>query len=514
MKRFRLLLLANLLLLGFWGCKDKGIPTPEQSDVIDDFLVTVNPIGVAPLTARIELETTESVSVQIRVKGMRGEESDLVHRFEEVSDNHSIPVLGLYPAVENTVILTFFDAAGDELESAEFLIETEGLIPEMPEVNIDTRIAGATTEGYILANYFGHTGDFLPLRPLMFDEFGDVRWFLDYSKGAIPRLFYDNGMNRFANGNLFFGEANGDNIYEIDMLGSIKEIWDLKGYGFHHHLIEKSNGNFLATVNDPTKSTVEDVIIEMDRNNGEIVNKWDLTLALDKNRRAWPTNRADLNVDWFHANGLAYNEDDNSLIISGRTQGTVKLTHDNELVWILAPHKEWGTSGSGQDLTEFLLQPLDAQGQPITDSLVLVGDSNHPDFEWSWYQHSPMILPNGNLLLFDNGDNRNYGNSTEYSRAVEYKIDEVNRTIQQVWDYGSGRGGATYAPIVSRVNYYPASDNVVFTPGSVFFGGTAYGKVVEIDYSTGNVVFEATVIPPIAPFNITYHNAQRLTLYP
>ncbi len=47
------------------------------------------------------------------------------------------------------------------------------------------------------------------------------------------------------------------------------------------------------------------------------------------------------------------------------------------------------------------------------------------------HQHDVRRLPNGNLTLYDNGNNL----VPEYSRGVEYQIDEVNRTATKVWEY-------------------------------------------------------------------------------
>ena len=113
----------------------------------------------------------------------------------------------------------------------------------------------------------------------------------------LSRLFYDNGMTRLENGNLLFGNNNNETIYEVNMLGEIINRWPLTGYEFHHHVIEKPNGNFLVTVNDKSKTTVEDVILEIDRESGGLVNQWDLNLSLDNSRRAWDSPLADLDVD-------------------------------------------------------------------------------------------------------------------------------------------------------------------------------------------------------------------------
>lgn len=47
------------------------------------------------------------------------------------------------------------------------------------------------------------------------------------------------------------------------------------------------------------------------------------------------------------------------------------------------------------------------------------------------HQHDVRRLPNGNLTIYDNGNSL----VPEYSRGVEYQIDEVNRTATKVWEY-------------------------------------------------------------------------------
>ena len=66
-----------------------------------------------------------------------------------------------------------------------------------------------------------------------------------------------------------------------------------------------------------------DHIIEFDRKKSKIVREWDLTKHLDVSRN-------DLNFfrprDWLHMNGLAYNPRDNSIIVSGKNQGLIKIS--------------------------------------------------------------------------------------------------------------------------------------------------------------------------------------------
>ncbi|PRX57142.1 aryl-sulfate sulfotransferase [Flagellimonas meridianipacifica] len=508
--------LLTLLFFLFYACSDddtSGDTNPDlDSDVIRSINVRLNPTGYAPLNALIDLETLEAVSVEITVVGREGSTSNITRSFPGTATSFELEVFGLYANYNNTLELTLFDGSGVVLENREVTVETPPLIADMPQISIDVPTNTSELE-FNLVNYFGFSQNFRPQRPFIFDQFGDIRWYLNFtSHPELSDLFFDNGMTQLRNGNFLFGNAATRSIYEIDLFGRIVDSWSLQGNGFHHHVIEKPDGNLLVTINDASKSTVEDVVIEIDRATGEFINTWDLNNSLDNSRRGWPTDLADLNEDWFHANALEYSAEDDEIIVSGRTQGVVKLNQQNEVSYILAPHRDWNTSGDGTDLAQFLLTPLDANDQPITDLDVLDGTVNHPDFEWSWYQHSPILMPNGNLMIFDNGDNRNYINAGPYSRAVEYEIDEQNKTIKQVWSYGKERGSETYARIVSKVSYLSDKNSVLFTPGSSVSGGVPAGKVIEVDYGTKSVLFEATINPPNTIFNISFHNVLRVSL--
>ncbi|MEM8485431.1 MAG: aryl-sulfate sulfotransferase [Bacteroidota bacterium] len=504
-----------LLLFVIAACDTNNPDENDASDIITGLTITPNPTGYAPLTAEIALQTNQPVQVELFIQGRNGALTDVQHRFDGVSDEMTLPIAGLY-AGTTEFTLRFFDEQGVSLGQISEEITTDPLSMDMPEVVIDVDNPSSMKPGMNLTGYFGHNGTFRPMKPLIFDAGGDIRWHLDFTNHPILNdLFYDNGPERLANGNFYLADQSAARIVELDLLGNIVNDWDFPGYEFHHHVLEKPNGNFLVTATRLDVATVEDYIIEIDRSSGDIIREWDLNQSLEYGRRVWVSPFVPPDIDWFHGNGLAYDPTDDTVIISGRTQGTVKLTATNEVVWIVAPHLDWGTAGDGTDMNTKLLQPLDANGQPITDSDILDGNTNHPDFEWSWYQHAPELMPDGTLLLFDNGDRRNYAMDQLYSRAVAYRIDETNMTIQQVWSYGKERGEETYSQIVSDVDYHVDEDNIVFMPGAAGRNqGAPYGKVVEVDFNTKNVVFEATMTAPTAQFGITFHRVERLPLYP
>ena len=512
-----LLYIGTFLVLFVFSCSDQlsSPKTPSIEKVIKKEEVKVNPSGYAPLTARIDVTTDVPTSVTLKVAGKSEESPDVTHQFEEVSTEHSMPALGLYADYDNIVTLTFHDNGGAELGTRVYHIQTDPLINDMPTVDIQTAQTTQMANGMTLVSYFGHghNDKDRPQRPFIFDRSGAIRWYLDYSSSPVlSKLFYDVGIERLQNGHLYFGDGSTAAVYEINMLGKIIDKWDLPGYGFHHNVLEKPNGNFLVTVSKNGSDTIEDHVLELDRDTKEIINVWDLRKSLDYDRTI--LTGGEKRADWIHINAVAYDPSDNTILVSGRTQGVIKLTQDNKVVWIMGPHKDWGTSGNGVDLNQFLLQPLDTQNQPINDQAVLDGDANDPDFEWNWCQHAVKVMPNGHVTIFDNGDQRNYTTTGPYSRAVEYAVDADNMTIKQIWSYGENRGSETYSRIVSDVDYMPKTNHVIFSPGAVNYGGHSYGKAIELDYDTKQVLFEATIRPPEAVYGITFHRTERMSLYP
>ena len=485
----------------------------EQIPLEANFSITVNPSGHAPLTAKVVLTTNFPTKASMRVLGKHGPNSDVGYEQTTPSQYFHFDVLGLYPDYINQIQFTFYNAAGKVLKVDTINLQTAPLHENMPEITIEKAAIESIKPGFNLVNYFGFNSDPFPQTAFAFDAYGDIRWYLDFSgHPELGGLFYDVGMILLQNGNLAFGDKNSDKIYEVDYFGEVLGRWHMDGYAFHHTIYEKPNGNFLATVSDNQLETYEDIIIEIDRNTDAIVKVWNLNESLQNTRNPWGNNTNDIADDWSHANGLAYDAEDNAIIVSLRSQGVAKLSNNNEVIWIMAHHKNWETAGNGVSLNAFLLRPLDSQGSPIEEQGILEGYYNHASFEWNWFQHAPRLLPNGHIMVFDNGDFRNFGAASSYSRAVVYDIDETNKTIQQIWAYGKENGESTYSSIVSGVEYFEEENNVLFAPGAIV-NPEITGKILEVDYPGKAVLFEATIKPPRAFGTIVFHNIKRIDFY-
>lgn len=481
--------------------------------------VRVNPYGYTPLSALVRFSTEVAGRTFIRVRGKHGSITNVEHVFADPGLHHAVPVVGLYADYANTVDIRVLSETGDTLAQTTLTIQTGALPPNMPQAITPAPFDEAkVAPGLILVSNFSTLGTGSPSTPYFVDAYGDIRWVLDYrSHELLKTLSYDDGIDRLRNGNFFFGDINTSGIYEVDLLGRVVKNWPLPGYVFHHNVSEKPDGNFLITVSKPGSTrtdgtpTIEDYVIELDRTTGRVLTEWDLKQSLDEYRTAQPQT---FGVgDWFHGNSVIYDSTDHTIVVSGRHQGVVKLDYNNRPKWILAAHRGWTRNRRGEDLNPFLLKPIDARGAAITDTAVINGSAVTADFEWNWYQHSNIYLPNGDLMVFDNGDVREFvADANKYSRAVAYKIDPVKMTVGQTWAYGKERGGATFSSIVSSVQFITPANHVLFGPGyRVPNADGQGGKIVEIEAGSRAVVSELSIT---SANGWGFHRAKKMSAYP
>lgn len=443
--------------------------------------IALNPNGITPLAAEITIRSDNPTTVSFEVLG-----NDPLRQASDQRDTlHVVPILGLYPGVENQVALRIEDAeVGYALDT--LTIGTDPLPEAFPSIEVTVARESAMEPGLTLSeiSVANGAGEFTTY-PTLFDANGDVRWYLDLE--FLRRLAFP--IRRLENGNLLL--SNGSEIFEYDMLGNRINTWQVPGAWQHHEVVEMPSGNFLVAVDKFAVTTTEDHIYELDRQTGAVVREWDLRRILDVDRYDLVENQ----LDWFHMNAIYYDAEHDALIISGRNQGVVKVSGNNELIWILAPHRGWGRAGvdsTGHQTSEFLLTAVDESGNPYPDD-IQQGVEAAEDFDWTWGQHAAMLLPNGNLFVFDNGFNRHFADQpVSYSRGVEYEINEDDMTVRQVWQYGEERGSLYYSAIISDVDYLPGTGNRLIMPGIVN-DPDSRAFVTEVTYPAGEVVFEAVI---------------------
>ncbi|MEN6635483.1 MAG: aryl-sulfate sulfotransferase [Clostridiaceae bacterium] len=404
-----------------------------------DPLILDNPYGCSPLTALAVFTTDEPARVFVRVHG-KTSDADISHDFPSLETEHLIPIYGLYADDETTVTLTTTLASGQKMETT-FQIQTDAIDPNtIGNVIIQTDIedASAMSDGV----------NFLYTHKLAFDAHGDIRW-TNNTWVSPPSTLYDYEFGTYITTYGSYLEGN-VLLTERNFLGKFLRVW-YSPYGVHHDIEAGSNGNLLVT--GSKGAAIEDFVYELDANTGEIVHTLDLKTVLPRSSERINTAQSAEKIlseqwgmsptDWFHLNAIVW--DDGDVILSGRhSSAVVKMAWPSGTIqWILASPDGW---------------------LPMDQKYLLTSVDNQSEFEWPYWQHAPYLLPDqdGNpgtedILLFDNGTVR-FGKASvqealrtgnlpaiqNYSRLVQYRIDENAGTIEQVWQYGKERGEELY----------------------------------------------------------------------
>jgi len=405
--------------------------TTTEENTIDNPKIIVNPYEISPLTALILFETRDLTAPTVTIVGE--DESTTFTKTFTPNKKHVLPIYGLYPDRNNEVIITFngedytFHIQTDPLPD-DFALPTD-VTANKEELDQELYFVTPSSQGYTAA----------------YDINGDVRWYL------TENMIWD--VQRLRNGNIMLSSNRLINppyyttgLVEMDLTGKIYYEYVLPG-GYHHDVYELENGNLLVASNDFDSGTVEDYIVEIERDTGNIVKRIDLKeiLPMDEGKNQMATD-----YDWFHNNSVWYDSDTNSITLSGRHQDAVVNIDYNslEINWIVGSHDGWS-----EEYQKYFLDPI--------------GD----DFEWQWAQHAAMILPNGDLFVFDNGNNRSKTEedsvkaSDNYSRGVIYHINTIDKAIEQVWEYGKDRGSEFYSPYISDVDYLEEDHYLIHSGG-------------------------------------------------
>jgi arylsulfate sulfotransferase len=512
--------------------------------------IRVDPYGTSPLVAVVNLHgiaASEVQRVQVVVSGQDGgqdfirtyspTDTDLVVNMD-TSDvtfpegGYHVPVLGLYADREN-VVRILVDVLDRGRVDLTVKIKTILAKPDetawVPSIQVKTAVTEQMEPGWTVAEISIEPNPNPTIvfaewtRTIAFDERGAIRWVLRLDglpKGETYTL------RRSITGNILTGAL--DTIVEVTKLGRILHTFHLSDYTLNHEIVQigseenggsmsggtksQNFGNILTLGSKNGLSTIQDRILELDSGTGKLLNVWDLTKVFDPQRMTYiDAEKWDISQsgDWLHDNGLVYSTADESIIVSGRHQGVAKIRRDGAVVWLLAPHKGWNPPQTAK-----LLTAVSATGAPYADSVQLgnqaAGDASTPEFDWPFGQHSPALLPNGDLLLFDNGASRHFkGFCGSFSRSVIYRIDEAAMTVRQIGQFILSK---------SESSCYSSNTHRVLATGNIFIqpawsaGNTAVAKEITTRVADdGTIAFDKVVFD--ASVNMSIVDTSRWYVY-
>jgi arylsulfate sulfotransferase len=440
--------------------------------------VTVDPFLTCPLAALASIEMPVKGKFKIRVHGKQPGGVAIENTFDTYRKDHQLPVLGLYENFDNQVEFIFLSGGG-KVRCSKVLTLTTSEIPGKPELDVQI------TKNHLISEYKGLY--FVSNLRMGFDQTGEVRW---YYNGEGTSFF-----GKVRNGNFIIATANNIYFHEVTMAGQFVKEYHVPN-ALHHEIVELPSGNFLVASHSPPGPPYEDVVVEISRITGEVVKTWDFNLILDPSR---PTLPSSLAADWLHINAMYYDEADNSIVISGRSQSAVvKVDYATGAVkWILGDHAYWGTA-----LRPYLLKPIDEWGYPLDPTIV-----NGIDF-WPYGPHATRKLANGNLLLYDNGDYRGYYEDPSvpqdsYTRVAEYAINEVQKTVQLTWQFHNNK--SVFTKFTGYVQNLPVTNSRLV---AYMWVTESTPRILELD-ANNQIIFDAMMNPGKA----SYYRTMKVDLY-
>jgi hypothetical protein len=491
--------------------------------------MTMNPNGVTPLAGVVELTTDVPTRAMVTVSN--GTEN-WIKEFSEYQTVQSLPIVGLKADSTYSIEITVTDEAHNSLVLPGVLQAVTLPLPvDFPNISVIASTPARMEPGYTLLDKFSRSPPHslpedtpdgtLTEYSMILDNMGEVVWYSTVGSRNMKQLL---------NGNISYRENN--DYIEMDLLGNELQRVHLEEGFIHHDVFLTANGTFLSLSiegvqvddyptsysdpNAPTQSTTirDDPVVEY-LPDGSLLNTWYLSDMLDQTRIGFDSLKVKPNgsSDWAHANAVMESSNDDSIIVSIRNQdAVVKFSRSTgALKWILGNHDNWA-----EQYEPFLLTPV---GSP---------------FEWQYHQHAPMITPSGTLLLFDNGNNRASpfdgrvpveGNEN-YSRAVEYAINEETMEVQQIWEFGTHVDQRYYSTSVGDADWMDITDNILITYGNIMFVGGVDGnslgmggshtRIVEVDRSmAAEKLFEVVIYNTTPGSKISGYRSERIPdLYP
>lgn len=439
----------------------------SEKYTFNNMLAVVNPFGEAPLTALVLFTTMMDYRVRVTVVGDR-EDTSFVTEYP-AQKRHRIPILGLYAGRSTDVLIELLDENEEVCDSHRFPLTTEPLPEDLQDIiTVKKENMQSAFENILIAGG-------IDIKPCVFDREGKIRYYLKrkpkgygifpLSKGRF--LFMERDMSAPS-----FTNPHSVQMYDMDYLGRVGRTYLVKN-GAHHTVEEKTPGGNILTAGNSLEGHSEDLILELDRENGEIVHQIKVGDLFGEKYQNM--------MDWAHINSASYNPEDNSMLVSMRNIHSVASFdwEKDEIRWIMADPRFW--KGTAEE--EKLLKPVG-------------------EVPWFYQQHAVFeVKPEKAepgvkyIMVFDNHWHKRrkvaFFDEDPMSYISFYKINEREKTVELYKRFpcpkSKIRSNAIFIP-ESRRLYAMAGSLVPEIEGNL-------GVIREYDFDTTEVLGEYYVKP-------------------
>lgn len=386
---------------------------------------------------------------------------------QEYSRTHEFQIIGLVPGETNQVTMTISGSWGNARQIVSFTVE-------MPETRSGYATKLEVTDGSSDAAQAG--GLFAMMRVngylgygFFYDNDGILRYEMVLEGYGLDRMLFD--------GDEIITCVSSSKLARINGLGEVTQVYDLEGYELHHDIGFGADGEVLALAEEVDGETVEDRVLSIDLESGEVSEILDFTQVMQgyfaMTRPVTPTDDFFWQAgewDWIHLNSLQYMPEDDSLIVSSRETSTIiKVTgiHSQPAVdWLAGDSRFWADTPYADLCLTQVGDFVPQYGQHCVELLAQEGDGVYTLVIYNNNYWSLNTRDDFEMEVADTVGTDLYGDGSETSQVYIYRIDENARTFELADSFD-----VPYSSIVSDGVHCDNSDNWVVNSGvSMVFG--------------------------------------------
>lgn len=404
----------------------------EEDYTEDSMLIEQNPFGTNTLSLYVYFKTEEParVSYNISVKEEDIGDFSAVPASEENAETvHEFQVIGLVPDVENkvTFTITYEDGTRTEREYTTDELKISGE-EEKRLAYTDENSSESLSNGlYVILGNDSDEMDYM----YYYDNDGVLR-------GEVPLIGYRSHRLLFRGGLMFYSISE-TKIAAVNSLGMAEKIYDTGQFDLHHDYVFDSDGNLLVLATDTKTDSVEDQIIRIDAETGEITGVLDMETLFPDYKEECKKN-SDGELDWMHLNTLQYLEDETIIISSRETSSIIKISSaftEPRIEYMIGSSSFW----KGTEYEDVLLNKDESagtfsdtagqhavtyeEGEKLQEGQYYLymfdnnfGMSESRDFDWNEIEGVETSVKEGKISYYR-----------------KYLIDEKNRTYQLVQSF-------------------------------------------------------------------------------
>ena len=432
----------------------------EQDHKMEDPLLIFDPYGTNTTSLYIwfEEEEASALSYTIQCDGYADFNRTLYSNSEDnTSSTHEHQLIGLVPGESNTITLSAKDSDGTLLEQVEFTVEAPQLSSGYPtQIEKNTENDTELSEGLYMTFGLNYSYDGYSF---LIDNEGTVRGELPLDGDMIENImFYDDTM---------FYSVDLSKAVRVDRLGKVIAVYEFPEYELHHDYVLNSDGEIIALATEYAKDSVEDIIIAIDLESGDVEKIIDFDEVMGDYKALTQPYSADSmwgsqDWDWLHFNSIQLVNEDEMILSSRETSTIMKFDNiydDIKIDYFIGPENVWADTAYSQYVLTKEGNFTNAAGQ---HNVVYETDDSLEEGQyylyfynnnfWSYESRSESISGSeGNSTSFQDD-----GNSISY--YTRYLVDENEGTYQLVDSLS-----VPYSSIVSSVQWY--GDELIVNSG-------------------------------------------------